>query len=326
MSMRNACLTVWAHTEKPSAVPIDDEVIRYAVWQREKCPDTGKQHLQMYAEAYKPLTLKQWKAAVGDSTAHVEKRRGTREEAVAYCRKDESRDEEAPHEFGECRTNQGRRSDIEEKEKRIAVTLSAMLKYATLDLFLHSDDYPPHAIFYTMNKATLEVLWQAEQNRVARQRKAQWWQDKPLYQWQQQVVDLCVDSEADDRHILWLYSPEGNRGKSRVCDFLCTFHGAIEIGGKADACRFFYTGQPIVIFDISASQQEYVSALFAVAEQLKNGRVFSSKYVSVVKEFVPPHVLFIANFPVPEGAWKENRAIELRVPVRDHLYCDACTV
>lgn len=321
MQSRNACLTLWNFVDDPSSIPFDEEVIRYAVWQREKCPETGKSHIQMYAEATKMLTLRQWKAAVGDDSAHVEKRRGTRDQAIAYCKKIESRDEEAPHEFGELKTAQGRRSDLDVKKERIAVILSAMLKYPTIKAFLHSDEYPELAIDYHLYKATLTDMYTVEKNRVARKRKHEWWQARPLYKWQQQVVDLCADSEPDDRHILWLWSPEGNRGKSRVSDFLCNFHDAIEIGGKADACRYAYNGEPIVIFDISASQQDYVSALYSVAEQLKNGRVFSSKYMSVEKEFVPPHVLFISNSPVPEGAWKANRAIELRVPVRDDLFC-----
>lgn len=321
MQSRNACLTLWKYVDEPGNVPIDDEVIRYAVWQREKCPETGKLHIQMYAESFKNLTLKQWKSAVGDETAHVERRRGTREQAIAYCKKDESRDEEAPHEFGELKTAQGRRTDLEVKKERIAVILSAMLKYPTIKAFLHSDDYPELAIDYHLYKSTVTEMYTVERNRAARKRKADWWSERPLYKWQQQVVDLCVNSEVDDRHILWLYSPEGNRGKSRVSDFLCNFHDAIEIGGKADACRYAYNGEPIVIFDISASQQDYVSALYSVAEQLKNGRVFSSKYMSVEKEFIPPHVLFISNSCVPDGAWKENRVIELRVPVRDDLYC-----
>lgn len=320
MQSRTACLTVWNYTHDPSSVPFDDEVIRYAVWQREKCPDTGKQHLQMYAEAAKPLTLKQWKRAVGDEKAHVEKRRGTREQAIEYCKKKESRDEETFHEFGEFRVAQGRRSDLDAKKERMAVILSAMLKYPTINCFVMSDDYREHAIEYVMNERVLQQLWWNERTNEAKKRKREWWQDKPLYVWQQEVVDLCR-GPPDDRYILWLWSPEGNRGKSRVCEYLRVFFDAIELGGKADGCRFAYNGEPIVIFDISASQQEYCSGLYPLAEQLKNGCVFSSKYMSAEKVFVPPHVVFMANFSAPRDAWKEDRVIELRVPASDSDRC-----
>lgn len=312
MAMRNACITAWKFVEEPDKVPFDDSVIQFAVWQREKCPETGRRHLQMYAEAKKPLTLNQWKASIGDATAHIEKRRGTRDEAVRYCQKPESRDEDSFHTFGQP-VRQGQRRDVEEREKRIAVTLSAMLEYSSVQAFLDSDDYAEHEIFYNLNEALLNGMYSKRRSIEARKRKFEWWEKNPLYKWQQEVVNIC-EAPADDRRILWLWSAQGNRGKSRVAEYLRVHHGAIELGGKADACRFAYDGQPIVIFDISASQQDYVQALYGVAEQLKNGCVFSSKYVSVSKIFDPPHVLFISNFAPPLDAWKEARVIELQVP------------
>lgn len=316
---RFACLTVWKYTDKPDCVPFDDELIRYAVWQREKCPETGKLHLQMYAEATKQLTIRQWKTAVGDETAHVESRRGSREEAIAYCKKEESRDEETYHEFGRL-VSQGHRKDVEEKEKRIAVTLSAMLQYRTIKGFLRSEEYEDYAVFYNMNEELLNKMFVKERTREAHKRKAAWWDDKPLFTWQKEVVELC-ESPPDDRHMLWLWSDEGDRGKSKISEYLRTFHDAIEIGGKGDNCRFAFNHEPIVIFDISASQQDYVSGLYGVAEQLKNGACFSGKYMSCEKDFIPPHVLFISNMPPPTDAWKQNRIIELRVPSDNRARC-----
>lgn len=105
--VRNACITYFG-----DEVPPPPEGVKYAVYQREKCPETEKLHWQMYAEFDRPVGTKfvqKWLPA-----AHIEARRGTQAQAIAYCKKDESRVEgEEPIEFGE-KASQGERSDLEE--------------------------------------------------------------------------------------------------------------------------------------------------------------------------------------------------------------------
>lgn len=70
---------------------LDANYIKYGIWQQERCPTTGRLHLQCYFEFKKPMRMRAVKGALGDATAHVEPRRGTREDAREYCRKEESR-------------------------------------------------------------------------------------------------------------------------------------------------------------------------------------------------------------------------------------------
>lgn len=67
----------------------DEETMRFLVYQREKCPNTGRLHWQTYVVFKKQLRTK----AVSNlfHNAHVEPRKGTHEEALAYCEKEESR-------------------------------------------------------------------------------------------------------------------------------------------------------------------------------------------------------------------------------------------
>lgn len=65
----------------------------YIVFQRERCPTTGRDHWQGYAECTTKLKLCTIKRRLGDPAIHVERRKGTPEEASDYCKKDESRAE-----------------------------------------------------------------------------------------------------------------------------------------------------------------------------------------------------------------------------------------
>lgn len=68
--------------------------VRYIIFQVEKCPDTGRLHLQGYIELYRQFRLKGLKTLLDCNEAHCEPRRGTREEAMEYCKKEDSRLEE----------------------------------------------------------------------------------------------------------------------------------------------------------------------------------------------------------------------------------------
>lgn len=86
--------------------------VRYAVSQKEKCPTTGREHYQGYVEFTKPLRLAAAQAQLGEEKAHLEPRRGTREQARDYCKKLETRIED-PQEHGTWIQEKGRRTDLE---------------------------------------------------------------------------------------------------------------------------------------------------------------------------------------------------------------------
>lgn len=80
--------------------------------------DTGTPHYQGYIELSRPCRMHQLLESF-DDIPHLEQRRGSREQARDYCRKPESRLEEAV-EVGEWKERgQGRRSDLIEIAKKI---------------------------------------------------------------------------------------------------------------------------------------------------------------------------------------------------------------
>lgn len=64
------------------------EESRYTVGQPETAPTTGRIHIQGYSEFSKPIRINALKAI--SKSVHLEKRKGTREQARDYCLKEES--------------------------------------------------------------------------------------------------------------------------------------------------------------------------------------------------------------------------------------------
>jgi len=76
----------------------------YIVIGREYAPDTHTPHYQGYCCFRQPQSLKQLRCM--NEAVHWEKRKGTHEQAIAYCKKEDK----DPYEFGDNR--QGERSDL----------------------------------------------------------------------------------------------------------------------------------------------------------------------------------------------------------------------
>lgn len=93
------------------------ENIRYVVAQLE-VGENGTRHLQGYLELKRKQRISWLKTNVS-ATAHFERRRGSRDEARAYCMKEDTR-QEGPWEHGEWASGgRGRRNDITQFKNEI---------------------------------------------------------------------------------------------------------------------------------------------------------------------------------------------------------------
>lgn len=108
----------WCFTSYEDAWPawIPDKMV-YQVYQVEKCPDTGRIHIQGYVEFKRSVRLNSAKKLLKLLKAHLEPRQGSRQQARDYCMKEESRlihpDQEAgPWEYGEWSEGETKRSDL----------------------------------------------------------------------------------------------------------------------------------------------------------------------------------------------------------------------
>ena len=105
---RHVCFTSFEDDEPKW----DSNKCSYLVYGREICPDTGKRHYQGYCEFTKRVTLKSIQQLF--PRAHIERRNGSVDQAISYCKKDG-----IFKEFG-SRSNQGARTDLREISNSIA--------------------------------------------------------------------------------------------------------------------------------------------------------------------------------------------------------------
>lgn len=82
--------------------------VRYVTGQLECCPTTNRPHIQCYVELESPRKFQYFKC----QTAHWEKAKGSSEQCIAYCTKEDTRVED-PVSFGHVGRGQGSRSDLD---------------------------------------------------------------------------------------------------------------------------------------------------------------------------------------------------------------------
>lgn len=92
--------------------------IRYLVYQREICPETSREHWQGYVETRSSVRFTAVRKWLG-GRAHIEPRMGSRQQAIEYCKKMDSRKEgHEPKEYGTV-PKPGNRTDIHEVAEAI---------------------------------------------------------------------------------------------------------------------------------------------------------------------------------------------------------------
>lgn len=92
------------------------DLVKGVAYQREICPSTGRAHWQGYVEFARPVKRPQAQREIGDDKAHLESRKGTRQQAIEYATKEKTRlAGTEPQLIGSCqnsRGGQGERNDL----------------------------------------------------------------------------------------------------------------------------------------------------------------------------------------------------------------------
>jgi len=121
MTSRNYCFTYWKQeiVTQPRILVAHFEtlltagLIKYAIFQQEISPTTKQLHLQGYLELTDSLRIAGVKTKIfnSDPSVHLEKRFGSRQQAIDYCRKKDSH-VDGPWEVGCANITQGTRTDL----------------------------------------------------------------------------------------------------------------------------------------------------------------------------------------------------------------------
>lgn len=267
--------------------------IKYCVMQLEKAPSTNSLHFQGYIELNESVRITGVKSNIWWLVpAHLETRRGTRDEARDYCRKENTR-VAGPWEWGEWEKSQGYRSDLASLQSMLVSGASAK----DIALEMPAMFVRHHAGIRAFIDVTTEVPKDPE------------FVPRP---WQAKILDI-IKTEPNDRNIYWVTDSVGNTGKSRLTRHLICEHKAISLSGQVKDMMHAYSNalSPIVIFDISRAAEEYSAHLYTMAESLKNGQFFSTKYNSKMLLFKPPHVIFFSNHMWDRTKFSADRVIHI---------------
>lgn len=279
----------------------------YVVYQCEKCPETGKHHVQFYFQTASEVAWKSVKKFWNDKgypDLHFEHCKGSDQQNYEYCTKTDSRLEDSPSgEHGERRTiakrtGQGSREDID----RLKADIEAGMPYREL-LDQHFGTIARHHNF------TLDFIETVRAERLMAEMQDQM-ESAVLRPWQQQLLTMVLGAP-DTRKIHWIWEDVGNVGKSWMAKYLSVMHGALIMTAmrKADMNYLFSKHLPkILCIDLARTNGEgSVETVMEFVEHVKTGYICSGKYNSRAFHFAQPVVCIFSNSPPPLAAVSADR-------------------
>lgn len=235
--------------------------------------ESGTPHLQGFVRFANQIRFNQVAALFPG--AHLSVARNV-QRAEEYCRKDGDFEE-----FGERAVNKsGKRNDIDCFKEAVK---DGTVKTVNDAMMNHSAVYAKYPKFVT----SYIQLMLTPKREIERH---------PLRNWQQDLYEK-LERQVNDRAIIFIVDVNGNCGKSWFCDYVREVKSNVQIltpGKKVDMAYEYDTTTKILFMDAPRSKQsEFIQYDFL--EDIKNGRIFSSKYESRMKYFKPPHVVVMMN-------------------------------
>lgn len=224
--------------------------------------------------------------------AHIEIKRGTVNQAIAYCKKDGDFDE-----YGQIPVEQGHRSDIEGYKEWLEtlaeVPTDRMIALEHTTLWFRSKDRCKELAKMICPPPSIE--------------------DGEPRVWQAGLID-GLNSPAPLREVLFYVDEVGNSGKSWIVRKLVTmFPDRVQIlgiGRKMDLAYSIDTEKDIFIFDIHRGGMEFLQ--YGIIENLKDRVIYSSKYQSETKILSKvPHVVVFSNEHPDMTKFSQDRYIIL---------------
>jgi hypothetical protein len=231
---------------------------------------TGTPHLQGFVSFSARRRLGQVKALIGQR-AHVEVARIVAN-AIEYCKKDGDFTE-----HGTPPTGAGNRSDLDAFKEAVKSGIVSRKELRET----HSEVFAKYARF------CVEYLQDNEPQKDL--------PTHPLHDWQQELSQR-LNGEPDDRTIVFVVDPVGNKGKSWFAHYYAMIHDRVQVmepAKKADMSYALDSTIRVLFIDAPRSRTEYV--LYDFLEAVKNGFVFSPKYESRTKTLNKCHVVCLMN-------------------------------
>lgn len=252
----------------------DEGYFKYLIFGRET-GESGTPHLQGFFVLKNKERLTTIKRIPGFARCHLEVSRGTFKQASDYCKKDGDFDE-----YGTPPPAPGNAAHFEQLREWVAAQETCPTIRDVWDAF------PTLAARY--RAACLEC--------IAFFGKRPTLVDGHLRLWQHRL-DGIVNGEADDRRVIFVVDPEGNKGKSWLVRYWISTRESTQfmsVGKRDDLAYAVSCDTSLFVFDIPRGHMQYVQ--YGFFEQLKNRVVFSNKYMSQTKILHQvPHVVVFSN-------------------------------
>ncbi len=267
---KNWCWTLNNFTADERAA-IDGASVTYIVY-GEEVGDEGTPHLQGFVQLTKKMRLKSVKTLLGDRL-HLEKMKGTVDQAVTYCQKDGKVTERGKKVVG------GARTDLR------------TMHMAIVDGSSHMDMIEKWGDRYIRAKRSIDAAVKTTRTEVNIKRLRASMEEGTLNEWQKEVwSELGTQTE---RTILFVVDDVGNTGKTWFAKWLVGVHGAFYTNTtEYNDVMYAYDSEPYVVFDLARSAGKIN---YGTLEAMKNGICFIKKYESRQKIFPPPTVVVMTN-------------------------------
>lgn len=126
----------------------------------------------------------------------------------------------------------------------------------------------------------------------------------PKFPWQTEL-DHEIQTEPDDRSIIWYMDPPGNSGKTKMAKFCAVTYPedvyiVNQFGGPANAASIIksalnggWSGKTLIV-NLSRTAEE--KAIYEPLEMIKDGFITTTKWAGQTLLFQEPHVVVFANF------------------------------
>ena len=267
-------------------------------------------HIQAYfqlSNCMRAVDFTNWLERKLGRRPHVEPQRGTSEQCVDYCSKEDTRiPGTSPVVLGEYRgingraSNQGARTDL-------ALVQADIHAGKSLDELIES-----HFEAFAKYERFLRQYFTDHHQRLAQQALMSQTSGTSLRSWQTELLSL-VRQPPVPRRVSWWWEHRGNVGKSFMARHLALHCEAVvcQMMKKADLLHMLTKTirlKKCVVFDLTRSSEAgAVSVVYEVLEMLSNGYICSGKYDSQNLWIQPLHLIVFANFEPDRSAMSEDR-------------------
>ena len=256
---------------------IDNLDVQYIIYGFEQA---STPHLQGYVQLHKQSRLNALKKLI--PRAHWESMRGTPDQAAEYCQKEGNFKER-----GE-RCSQGKRNDL--RAAMDAIKEGTSMKRLREEHPEICAKYPRFVIDYVRDQLPIPEVVR-----------------HPLNVWQQELY-VKLTQPPNDREIIFVIDPDGNKGKTWFSKYYCALHENAQILESAKKVDMAYAlRQDIRVLFVSCTRTMAEYLPYSFLESVKDGMVFSSKYESGVKLIPPCHVVVMMNQSPDQAALSIDR-------------------